>query len=248
MFKNAFILVFHQTSNRYYPGINNIRPKDFWALFSLIREWGYAFHHQDSAGDQFRKSVIVSFDDGYRDNYDILMDLADRDIKTMVFVPGAFVGKSNHWEYSSRFFTASHLDKNEIKKLARAGIIFGAHGLTHRALTGLALRDVKLELIESRQRLEDITVNPIEYISFPFGRISPRVIETSLECGYRAGFVMDMDISRDDSFLFRRTPVYGSDSIYSLKARLEDNPLEKLKSRVINRLSSGTIILSEVLK
>ena len=247
MFENRHILVFHQTSDRYYPGINNIKPGNFWALCVLLQRWGYIFlqgNHEEEPGG---KGIVISFDDGYRDNFDVLMELAERDIKPLVFIPTAFTGKTNSWEYSSGFFKASHLNESEIKDLSRAGIIFGSHGHSHRALTGLDIKTLKSELLESRERIEDITGKTVNYISFPFGRTNRKINEVAQECGYKIGFIMDDPVS-ETGFIKPRIPVYSLDNIFSLKTRLVGNPLEKFKNRVISRLSSGTIILSGDLK
>lgn len=204
------------------------------------------------AGSDSGGEIVITFDDGYRDQFEILAWLCDRGIKPIVFLPTAYIGKKNRWEYSSRFFPARHLDKQRIADLSEGGVLFGSHGVSHRALTNMTGNRLREELSRSRETIEEITGHRVDLLSFPFGRTTPRVNEVARECGYRHGFVLDRGdmVSADsDDFVVPRVPIYGIDDYYTLKGKLlGQSRLERTKNRIINNLSSGTIITSRRLK
>jgi peptidoglycan/xylan/chitin deacetylase (PgdA/CDA1 family) len=248
MFGRGKILAFHQIADRFYPGINNIRPYKFWAILDLLESWGFTFWNgENPAGDKTSSNVILTFDDGYADQYDLLVELRRREIMPFVFIPAGFIGRENHWEYSSRLFGARHLDRNQLRKLAEAGVIIGSHGLTHQSLPGMNEENLHRELSESMRILKDILEREVGLISFPFGRIDNRVINAARQCGYGHGFALDHQLLDDRSkdFIRPRIPVYGIDDFYSLRAKLvKRSRLEGIKSRIINDLAGGTIIVS----
>jgi peptidoglycan/xylan/chitin deacetylase (PgdA/CDA1 family) len=253
MFGRSTILAFHQTSNRFYPGINNIRPHDFFAILDLIRGWRKSFWNGEDSlpNDGSADRVVITFDDGYRDQFDIFVRLRRDGITPIVFIPTSYIGESNRWEYSSRLFPSQHLDRDQIRRLADIGVVIGSHGASHRSLVNMSDALIRQELADSRRILEDLTGGRVDLVSFPFGRVSSRVNAIAQECGYRNGFELERrdKIGPDDGFVLSRIPVYGIDDYYSLKARLlRGSRLEKIKNRIIGDLSGGTIITSGKLK
>jgi peptidoglycan/xylan/chitin deacetylase (PgdA/CDA1 family) len=231
------IVAFHQTSGKFFPGINNTRQRDFAHIIDLIESWGFTWHsfpeieHMDDD-----TSVAISFDDGYEDNIPVIDNLMERGISPAVFIPTSCIGKKNEWEYSSKLFPAWHFD----------------HGVSHRAFTVMLDDVLRRELSESKTELEDITGRPVDMISFPFGRTSRRVNEIARECGYRRGFTLgetNESQTETDAFVVPRIPIYGADDYFSLRAKLDhESLLEALKSRIINMLAAGTIIVRGRLK
>jgi peptidoglycan/xylan/chitin deacetylase (PgdA/CDA1 family) len=248
------VLAFHQTSDRFYPGINNVKPKHFISLIKLIEKWGFSFWcgEDSTTENESANRVVVTFDDGYRDQYEILKWLCDQGIKPIVFIPTAYIGKQNRWEYSSRLFPSRHLDQQQIADLATRGVLFGTHGDSHRALTNMTDNWLRQELSGSRQTIEGIVNHPVDLLSFPFGRTAPRINDIARECGFKKGFILDRndnDMSESEDFVVPRVPIYGIDDYYTLKVKLlGQSRFENVKNRIINNLSGGTIIASQKLK
>ncbi len=253
MRRRSRIVVFHQTSGRPFPGINNIRQHDVEHILDLSEGWGFTwvdFSMSEKRDDE--SSLAVSFDDGYEDNVPVIERLVERGIVPAIFVPTAYIGKRNDWEYSSRLFPARHIDRHRIKQLAGFGVTFGSHGVSHNAFTTMPDEMVRRELAESKAELEDITGQPVNSISFPFGRTSRRVNEIAAECGYRKGFTLgetEPARSEPDSFVVPRIPIYSADNYFSLRGKLcGESSRERLKDRIINMLAAGTIIVRRQLK
>ncbi len=248
------ILTIHQTAQRFYPGINNIRPDRFRNIVELLESWNlrlYGISEVDSAQDD-APAAAITFDDGYIDNIEPIEFLLQKGIRPAVFVPTAYIGRKNTWEYSSPLFPAVHLDGDRIRELARQGVEFGSHGVHHIPLSKLDAVSLRRELADSKLCLEDITGSRVDSISFPFGDYTSRVIDVARELGYRRGYVMRGDAKAPETwheFIRPRVPIYGSDDYFSLRNKLlEQSRCERVKDRIINMLSSGSIIIRRRLK
>ncbi|MCP4566062.1 MAG: polysaccharide deacetylase family protein [FCB group bacterium] len=249
MFERNLITAFHQTSERFYPGINNIKPGYFFDIIDLCREWGFDFWNRDLADGEKTgcQTITITFDDGYADNFEILIRLCEQRITPLLFVPTGYIGRKNSWEYSSSLFPAHHLDESQLRQLTDKGVIIGSHGVSHRSFTSMSRDRVVQELTDSRKRLEDITGTEIEYLSFPFGRSSRVINKQTQNCGYRFAFGLDGDRREgiNDDFVIPRTAIYGLDDYFSLHGKIvSGSKMERFKNRTINDLAAGTIIFS----
>jgi peptidoglycan/xylan/chitin deacetylase (PgdA/CDA1 family) len=162
-------------------------------------------------------------------------------------MPSDLIGRSNEWDYSHRFCPTPHLDTTGLRRLSDLGATIGSHGGSHCDLTSCSPDKLRNELIESRQRLQDITGQPIECISYPFGRCNRRVTEAAGEAGYRRGFTMNFPSRTDDPLACGRYPVYGFDTHWSIRQKLDHGPayqIERFKTAAIGRLSGGTVLLN----
>lgn len=253
-------MAFHQTSDRFYPGINNIKPSRFFGLLNLLKKLDLNLWSESNcnfqADEKLKKTVVLTFDDGYKENIEILLRLCEDRITPIVFVPTDYIGQTNSWDYSSTFFPAEHLDLQDIKKLSEAGVIFGSHGLSHRALTTLTLERIKEELKRSKKTLEEITGREVNLFSYPFGRTTVQIDLLAQEVGYRHGMVLSTRRDSDgrvheagNDFRLVRRAIYSIDNYYSIKNKIQsDTGRERFKSSIINNLAGGTIFSSTSLK
>lgn len=106
--------------------------------------------------------ACVTFDDGYRDNYEVALPILDRlGIKATFFIATGFVGKS----FRSSFGEHTMMDASQVEKLARAGHEIGAHTINHPKLTQVPLERAWQEIDTSKQFLENLLQRP--YIRLP---------------------------------------------------------------------------------
>jgi len=192
---------------------------------------------------------MISFDDGYQHLAGWLPQLMKQyNFKPLVFMPTAWIGKSNRWDYSHLFRSVPHLDRRSIQDLARIGVQFGSHGHSHVDLTSCDEPKLIRELTESKDILEQLTGQDITTISYPFGRCNRRVRLAVAEAGYDFGFTMDFPTDRDDIPLAHgRIAIYGYDTCFSINQKIRRGRfyhLEHLKARITNKLSGGTVILN----
>jgi peptidoglycan/xylan/chitin deacetylase (PgdA/CDA1 family) len=195
-------------------------------------------------------SVSISFDDGYAELEEILPSLTERyAIRPLVFVPTAFMGRSNNWDYTRYIRPVNHLGRQAISDLSKLGVEFGSHGHSHTDLTTLSELNLKLEMRRSKDILEGILGQPVRSISYPFGRCSQAVIDAASEHGFERGYTMGFPSQDDQPLSTGRIAVYGYDTRYSVSKKLGlgvFRDLERLKGGITNHLSLGTVLLNRM--
>ena len=227
-------------------GVNNYAPRRLFRLLDRLVAGGWNLSSSGSEGGR----IVLSFDDGYAHLVDFLPELiSGYGGSPILFVPTAWIGRTNSWDYSHRLCPAQHLDLIQIKELASQGIEIGSHGRGHVDLTGLSERDLRYELESSRGDLEDILGRAVTSISYPFGRFNDTVTETAAAAGYREGYSMRFPTSYDGPLSRGRYPVYGFDTPWSVCQKLSQGStyyLSRALSAVIGNLSRGTGLLNRM--
>lgn len=109
------------------------------------------------------------------------------------------------------------------KQLAKAGahslITVGCHTVSHPFLTQCDLSQLKYEIEASRQYLEDISGQRVDYFAYPTGDYDRSVAEAVMSAGYRAAFA---ELSKNiglPAYEIPRVGIYRSETAY-LAAKL----------------------------
>lgn len=122
-----------------------------------------------------RKQLLICFDDGYRGIWDRRDFFLKEGIFPIVSIAIELVGQPEFltWE--------------EILELRKMGFKFISHTWSHRSLTEVSEAELSRELAESRQRLSEKLGEDVDWICFPRGLFSGKVVEQSLAAGYSTG-------------------------------------------------------------
>ncbi|HVP36428.1 MAG TPA: polysaccharide deacetylase family protein [Terriglobales bacterium] len=179
------------------------------------------------------KSLIISFDDGNQTDYTIAFPLLEKlGFKATFFLTSDFIDKPDH------------LSKSQILKMSQAGMEFGTHGKTHKFLSTLNENELKLELLESKKSLEEITGKKIELLSLPGGYHSSEVKRMAQELGYKGICTSKFGLNENnaDPFELKRISlrfddpfsqfisIVNQDKKFYLTKKLRDNFLSFLKA------------------
>ncbi len=173
--------------------------------------------------------IVITFDDGHVSNFDIAMPLlAERGLQAYLFVTSDFVGKRSH------FCSAAQL-----KEMAKAGMIIGSHGVTHRFFDDLSDAEAERELVQSRDQLSEQCGTLVQSISFPGGRYTQKTLEICRKTGYGQlfgsglGSVKEADLTALQPL--NRVAIRRSTSLTEFNKMISVDPLyfttEKTKQR-----------------
>jgi peptidoglycan/xylan/chitin deacetylase (PgdA/CDA1 family) len=77
------------------------------------------------------------------------------------------------------------LEAADLKSLRSGGFEIGAHGVSHRILTGLGPKELDREVRICKSRLEDTISQPVPMFCYPKGRFNKSVIRHVKEAGYK---------------------------------------------------------------
>jgi peptidoglycan/xylan/chitin deacetylase (PgdA/CDA1 family) len=95
---------------------------------------------------------------------------------------------------------------DELRAHGERGVLFGSHGVTHAHLTQLGDDELRRELTESKDRLEDELGRPCLDLAYPYGEHDERVRRFVCAAGYSRAYGLYKD--RGDPYALRRLDLY----------------------------------------
>lgn len=168
------------------------------------------------------KTVVLTFDDGYANNYDgAFFPLLERGMRATWLVVSGTPGGYSSW---TEPHTAPSLmmTKEQLRELADSGMEIGSHTRTHPDLTTLSEPELEEEISGSRKELEDLLGQEVLSFAYPYGRISAASVNAVRQAGYvfacsaRPGWYG----SEKDRLRLRRVTIFAHDSLGSFARKL----------------------------
>ena len=106
------------------------------------------------------RPVLITFDDGYRDNLEHAAPVLQKHgYPAVIFVPIGYLDGGRplpHEEQrAARGLLNSTVDWGELRELEAAGVRVESHGISHRPLADLAVDEAAREIVLSKLRLEE---------------------------------------------------------------------------------------------
>jgi len=142
------------------------------------------------------RAVLISFDDGYRDNLENAAPiLRKHGYPAVVFVPIGYLDGSRplpHDEHlAGRGIVNGTLSWDDLDELEAAGIRVESHGIGHRPLADLEVDEAAREITLSKLRLEEALGRPVRAFAYVKGSEAHyRLVHLSLlrQAGYEVAF------------------------------------------------------------
>ncbi len=246
------ILAYHRVADEFDWSITRQKVGQFERGIRFLHDRGYSSAKLNetvsACGNENRKRVAITFDDGYQDIYfNALPTLKRLGFTACVFIVTGYVGKHSEWDYAWGKHRKRHLSWQQIDEMAQAGFEFGSHTVNHPDLTRIPGRFVGYELRESKETLEQKLGRRVDFVSYPFGRYDRYVEEEARQAGYLSAYTICLNPSLGSgSFSRPRRGVYLLDSPLSLGIKLQKSRLawtEEIKGRIINRFADCTVAL-----
>lgn len=159
------------------------------------------------------RPVAITFDDCPAALLDFAVpELLRRGMTATFFAVAGKLGGSNDWDVGNAppvpLMTAASL-----RELAACGFEIGSHGLHHLHLRECPPETIASEMSESRQRLQEITGQSVDFFAYPFGEYPANYAGQCRAAGYR-GAVSIFSSARNvaaDQYCMRRILVHEGD-------------------------------------
>jgi peptidoglycan/xylan/chitin deacetylase (PgdA/CDA1 family) len=193
------ILAYHKVAEiprgaRYH--CNYVRPAQFVAQLRLLRAAGFQSislrdyeAHRATGARLPARPIIITFDDGYRCTLvNAAPLLREYGFSATVFVVSDLIGKTNCWDADE--IQEPLLDVADLRELKGFGIDVQSHSRTHARLSALPPDELRAELRESKEQLEDITAAPVTTIAYPWGEYNATVTRVARDVGYSTGVIL----------------------------------------------------------
>lgn len=217
------ILNYHKVED--VPISLSISPEDFERQIAYFADAGF---HSISPDELYlaltegaplpEKSVLITFDDGYADNYENAFPILKKyGFKATIFVIAGFVGEKQHY-----------LTWEQAREMEAYGISIESHTMTHRSMTELTDDQLKEELTASKAFIEAKLNKKVNYFAYPTGTYNLHIAELARAAGYKAAFTIKYGNTDLGSNLYalERIPIFHMpDTNAAFKERMRYLPL-----------------------
>lgn len=240
MVKNVPVFLYHCVLETPY-GKNTdlfVLPSEFEAQVKYWSENGYTgiFASELPISKKFEKPIVITFDDGYSDNYEVAYPILKKyNMKATIFVSTKTVGRDGH------------VTRSQLKEMSNSGLIsIQSHSVHHLDLSKLEEEKMKTELYKSKQLLEKAIGSEVTAFAYPYGAYNDAVINEA-EKYYETAFITSdtISLSKNGDMEISRSIVYRSTTFEEVvqatreqsKSRLEiiiRNLKYKLANKFIN--------------
>ena len=214
------ILVYHHVD--YVPkgtlSLNTVSPSNFERQMRYLRNNDYIvlrlyeLVNLIESGEPIpRKSVVVTFDDGYEDNFKYAFKILKKHvIPATIFIVTDLVG------------TPGFLTWDEIKEMQERGIFIGSHSRRHPYLPELSYEQQADEIKGSRRILMEKLDAPINFLAYPSGGFNKQIIKIVKEAGYKGACTTNRGFNRlnKDVYQLNRIRIKNLDSDFTLWTKL----------------------------
>jgi peptidoglycan/xylan/chitin deacetylase (PgdA/CDA1 family) len=204
----------------------SIAPQTFAEHMAYLHSAGYTtidlYHLLDALtwGRALPENpIILTFDDGYRDNYENAFPV----LQQYGFAATFFVLTEPIDEGSDRYMTWA-----QVEEMARAGMDIEPHSKTHPDLRGKPRDFLVWEILGSAQTVEAHTGRTPRFFAYPSGWYDDALVEFLNEAGFWGAVTTwyGWDHAWPDRYELQRIRINGGDSALVLAEKLKLEPLE----------------------
>jgi peptidoglycan/xylan/chitin deacetylase (PgdA/CDA1 family) len=176
------------------------------------------------AGRLPKRTVVVTFDDGFASTSRARPALAKAGFPGTVFVVTDFVESGDSLSFISNGSSSEAADElaplgwSELAELRELGWEVGSHTVTHPRLPDIDAPALKRELELSRETIER-RLGSCETLAYPYGAADERVAAAAAEAGYLAACTLTGAHRLDEPFRRSRVGIYRNDAGFRARAK-----------------------------
>lgn len=150
------------------------------------------------------KPVLLTFDDGYADNYTNAMPLLRKyGFPATLFMSPGSVGDPYY------------IDWKQAQEMRDAGWDIQPHGMTHPHLPRLGADEQEHEIAEAKRLIEEQLGTTADVFCYPYGERNATTLKLLAEHGFRYAFTIDQGVADDSQpkLTLKRIFVNGQESL-----------------------------------
>src|SRR5208282_4673205 len=229
------ILMYHSIADENEAGVHpyyrtSTAPSVFADQMENLHQAGFSVIGLSEAVGCFRerettrKSVVITFDDGFRDFYSNAFPILNRyGFTATMFVPTAHIGENR-----LKFKGKECLTWDEVRELQKYGISFGSHTVTHPQLRDCDPHSIEEEITVSKQTIEQKLGCAIQSFAYPYAfpesdaSFKQKLRDQLRQAEYENGVCTTIGRPgpTSDPFFLNRLPVNSDDDARLFRAKL----------------------------
>ncbi|MBF9143574.1 polysaccharide deacetylase family protein [Hymenobacter properus] len=167
------------------------------------------------------RPIILTFDDGYTDNYTNLLPLMQQyGYRGVLYLLGDFDVRYNQWDVAADPTEprSDIMSLEQKRAFVEAGWEIGAHTMSHPRLSALPPPKAAAEISQSKAALEAVLQTEIVSFAYPFGDLNEDVKAAVRAAGFALGVATDTGglTIEDDRMQVFRVNMFPNESTSSL--------------------------------
>ncbi len=197
-----------------------ISPEKLKEELMIVKELGYTTITISELTDYLNnnnpipeKSIVITFDDGYTDNYvHAFPILKELNMKATIFM------------IASQVDSGYYMSASQLKEMSDYGIDIESHTDNHVYLDKLSYEKQLKELKDSKEKLEKILGKNVTSIAYPYGNYNEDTKRAVIDAGYTLAFTTNKGLAKRTNNKIELNRIYVS----------SDYSLELFKERLLN--------------
>lgn len=140
-----------------------------------------------------KKPIILTFDDGYENNYRFLFPLLKKyRMKAVVYILADRKHKTNFWDKPLGEAEHKLLKPFQILEMQKSGWVeFGCHSFNHTRLTLIKKTEQEKQIVGSKKVLEAFLKKPLCSFAYPYGVFDEEIKKITQRAGYTFGLAVN---------------------------------------------------------
>jgi peptidoglycan/xylan/chitin deacetylase (PgdA/CDA1 family) len=222
--------MYHKVSANGYSDYLTVPAQQLEAQFQYLQQEGYTpillsdlVNYVRQAKPLPPKPVLITFDDGYRDNYTIMYPLLKKyGMKAGIFIVPTFLQTELH-TYNEKQQGNAYLQLNDIMAMDRQLVEYGLHSYDHKNYKTLTPQQLDQDIARTRAMLFTLNIPFQPCLAFPYGAYPKRapvkqrlffntLVDNNIALAFRIGnrlnplplrnplLIQRLDIRGDDPF------------------------------------------------
>lgn len=220
------VLNYHQINDRDENALT-VHTDQFEAQMKYLTEEGYhvitpeemisAWENDEPLPE---KPVIITFDDGYADNYRNAYPILQKyNQKATIFLIS---------DYVSTY--PNYLTWTQVSEMQDSGLIdFESHTLSHEQLDSTSPDETWNQLEGSKKALEWHLRKEINFLAYPCGSYDEELQQLVKKAGYKGAFTVNYGLADkgENHYILDRVPIFGctNHTLLRFKLRLQYTPI-----------------------
>lgn len=220
--RNVPILMYHYISNGPSDPCR-ITPERFKEHMDFLHKNGYTPILPKQLNDYItkgkvlpKKPVLITFDDGYKDNYiNAYPVLKKYKFKATFFIITDFIGKTLDGDTYMTGEQLIHLNRNKMS--------INCHTQDHESLKNMSYKDQYREVSDSKDYLEELISKNVDYLAYPYGDYDQTTLNIAKKVGYKLCFAVNGDHSdtSKNAYHIGRITINPDTTVEQLKIALD---------------------------
>jgi len=222
------VLLYHRIVNeRSVKGKHKIyvNEKDFEKQMQHLKNSGYQtitfFDLQQQPAMDLQKKVIITFDDGYTDNYELMFPILKRyGFKAVIYLVTQI--DHNAWGVAGGEPRVNLMSPVQVKEMSDYGIEMGGHTQLHKDLLKCSPNERLQELKGSKEDVEKLTNKNAISFAYPFGAVNEEIKKVTQSVGYSYAVSTNTGPKEfgNDPFQIRRIEITPRTTLRSFKNKV----------------------------